>query len=200
VSKRHLLIAGIPIAFVLVACGGDGSDDQEIADTIVLSAKSDDPADCTRLATTSFLEQTQKQKGRAAVESCELLTAAAEDADSVVVTNINVSGAAATADAAFVGSGFDGQTVTFALVERDGDWKLDRIEGFVEFDREKLLARTRSELKELPGSSSQPDVVECMIEGIEGFDNATLKEGVLSKVPAAMIALGESCAKRPRQL
>jgi ABC-type glycerol-3-phosphate transport system substrate-binding protein len=59
--------------FAFAACGGgsDGDEAAEVEETIVTTAKSDDPAGCTRLLTMHYLEQSTKLQGEAAVTACE---------------------------------------------------------------------------------------------------------------------------------
>lgn len=194
-TKRHLLLSVLLIvsALALVACGGGESDEAQIEDVVQTAATSTDPANCEELSTLAFMEQTELEQGQAAVESCQ------EDAkntnnnpEEVTVANVEVDGSEATADAAFVGGSFDGQTLTVALVQEDGDWKLNQVESFAEFDRAKLLAAFREQLVAEPNPLSEAQA-DCMVAGLDGESDAQIQELLISGDPAPIIALFNSC-------
>jgi hypothetical protein len=137
-----LPLALLALVFGLVACGGGGdSDEDKVIEVIETSATSSDPADCKELSTQAFLEQTELEEGAGAVKSCEESAEdTSDDPESVEVSEVEVDGSAATANVAFTGGSFDGQTLTVALVDEDGDWKLNEITGFAKFDQEKLAS------------------------------------------------------------
>ncbi len=145
--KTRFLLFPLALLILLVAaaCGGGGDssgsseDEAQIEDAIVKSVTLGDPSKCTEYMTQNFLEQNGEGKGKAALEECE---EEAEDTsdnpEKVTVTDIQVDGENATANAAFVGSPLDGQTIAVALVKEDGGWKLDELEGFAELDQDVL--------------------------------------------------------------
>lgn len=153
-----------------------------------------DPEDCETLQTARFLRQTQKKQGRGNLEQCIAETEKGEEAaDSVAVTKVEVGGSRASADAAFDGGDLDGQTLSIELVEEDGEWKLDRIAGFAEFDREGLAAAFRQDVEE---SSEElgPEATACLIARIESASDAVLEEIMLSETELPLIALVSACA------
>ena len=160
-KKRHLLLPCLLIvsALALVACGGGGSSDEsEIEEAIETSATSGDPANCTKLETANFVEQSTSESGKAAIKTCE--EEAKKDpeskAESVEVTEVEVDGSKATANAAITGGSFDNQTVSIALVEEDG-WKLNELTGFVKFDQEALAQVFETQLEKSGELSSAAD-------------------------------------------
>lgn len=176
----------LSVAFTLSACGGGESDEDQIASAIETLATSTDPADCEALSTLNFMEQTEIEEGQEAVKSCE--EEAEEGSDnpgSVTVTNVDVSGPSATADAAFDGGDLDGQTLTIGLVEEDGNWKLDELKSFVRFDRDALLQSFRDGLSE-ETSGQEEEVASCLVEELEGSSD---EEIVLS--PDLFVQLAE---------
>ena len=183
-----LLAAALATALVLAACGGDddddggGEDEDAIAEVIETSVTGSDPADCTRLETQEFLEQSQFSVGEEAVQDCEEDKADTEnDPDSVEVDNVEVDGTNATAEATFSGSAFDGATATVDLVKEGEQWKLSAItaiEGIdVETFREDFTAQLE-ESEEIPapiadciseaiGSATEEDVSQVIVGGTE---------------------------------
>lgn len=193
--RRRLVPAFLLLALALTiaACGSSESDEDKIVDVVETSATSTDPADCKALLTVSFLEQVEGAKGQEAVKGCE------EDAedeegnpDSVDVSKIEVDGSDATADVAFVGGDLDGQKVNIALVEEDGDWKLDQIERFVDFDADSLLGALREGFEE--GEGEELELGECLVESLEEASDSELEELVLGGEPEALLTpLVEEC-------
>jgi hypothetical protein len=91
----------------LAACGGDSeSDEEKIANAIETSVTTTDPDDCEVYATQAFLEQSEGERGEAAVASCEEdVEDTSNDPDSVTVSKVDVGDEAATAEVAFRGGG-----------------------------------------------------------------------------------------------
>lgn len=196
---RIALVTLFVLSLTLAACGegeqGGGGEEQAITEVVVTSATSDDPADCLRLYTKEFLEQGSGLEGEAAVRLCEEGATRSLDAESVAVTRIEVDGSVATADAAFTGSGLDGQTVRVGLIEEDESWKLDSFQDFVRFDREKLLAAMEKELDALADSKLEERLGHCVLDRIETFDDAGLESVILGGSSDAMGDLAEACAR-----
>lgn len=195
--KLRLLfpLALLALALGLTACGGGESDEDKIVEVIETSATSTDPADCEALATQAFLEQTQFSKGEEAVESCEESAKETEDnPDLVEVSEVEIDGSEATAEAAFVGGNFDGQTFTAALVEEDGDWKLDEITGFAEFDQEQL-ADSLEEALLSEGDSIEKELGECFGGTIRDIPQAQAEALILDGSGKAIVEIIEGCSE-----
>ena len=191
---RHRLLIPLSIlvlALGLAACGGGGeSDEDKITDTIETSVLSTDGSGCTELQTLKFVEQTQGEAGKAAIKSCEEEAKdGSDDPDSVKVTKVEVDGSSATADAAFVGGSFDGQTLSVALVEEDGGWKLDEATGFAKFDKAKLIAAFTSSLEE----EVEPELASCLGQAFEAADQGELEELILGGSSQPIVELVEAC-------
>lgn len=190
-------IAGALVICVaaLASCGGEGEEVNAIEEAIVASAKTDDPADCTRLHTQAFLEQGFKLEGPAAVEACEESTvdSISEDPEKVVVFDVNVEGSTATATARFVGGGSDGQTMRFRLVRRDGTWKLDELLGFVRMDAEKLVLEIARQGMYEATSREDVQFVECVIDLVEKMDDEELEALFVDYGPDEIRAMAERC-------
>jgi hypothetical protein len=192
---RLLLLPALLGAFAVAftACGGGESEEGKIARTVESLATSTDPADCEALATSAFLKQTQvKESGAEALESCEEdAEKTAEDPDSVQVSNVEVDGPMATADAAFSGGTFDGQSLSVALVKEDGGWKLDQVTGFALFDRDRLVESFQRALEEGPGASA-PRLAACIGDVLRESSRSQVEEVVIggSLVPLEEIIEG----------
>jgi hypothetical protein len=196
-KKRHLLLPCLLIvsALALVACGGsDSNAESEIEGAIETSATSGDPANCTKLETANFVEQSTSESGKAAVKKCE--EEAEKDpesrAESVAVSEVEVDGSKATANAAIVGGSFDSQAVSIALVEEGGTWKLDELTGFVKFDQGAIAKVFEAQLEKSGELSSEQ--TSCIVEGIEEMPRAEVEEAVLSGESTAIEELAEGCA------
>ena len=175
-SKPILLaLAVTAMAVALVACGDDDSNEIEdqIREAIELAATSGEPSVCTEQQTQAFNEQTTGETGPAATESCEE-NAADTPADEVEVSNVEVNGDSATAEAAFRGSLFDQQTIELALIEDGEDWKLDQIVGFTEFNRAAFDAGFQEELsadEEVP-----PQAAKCITQQFAGLSDEEVQQ------------------------
>jgi hypothetical protein len=195
--KRCLVFPVLIIAssFAFVACGSSGnSDEDQIVEAIETSATSGDPANCTKLATLAFVEQSESEEGQAAVKQCEKnANDPSTIADSVAVTKVEVDGSDATADVAFKGSGLDGQTVAVALIKDGDQWKLDRINGFVKLDQAKLAEVFATKFAESSNEIS-PGLASCIVEAIEEASQAEVEELLLSGSSEPIEELAESCS------
>jgi hypothetical protein len=191
-----LPLALLALVLGLAACGGsEESDEDKIVDVIETSATSNDPADCERLSTQAFLEQTQLSEGKEAVESCEEDAKDDEgDTESVEVSKVEVDGSDATADAAFKGGNFDGQALSVALVEEDGDWKLDEVTEFAKLDQEKL-ASSFEEAFQTGDDPLDPAVASCIGEVLRDLDQEEVEEVVISGSSEPIIEILEGCSQ-----
>jgi hypothetical protein len=118
--KRNFLLGFLLVvsALALAACGSSESDEDKVVDVIETSITTNDPANCTTLETQAFVEQGSDESGKAAIADCEKEAEdEEEEAESVEVTEVEVNGENATANAAITGGGFNGQTLSVALVK-----------------------------------------------------------------------------------
>jgi hypothetical protein len=202
-KTRFLLL---PFALLLVlglaACGGGGgssdssssgsAEDGEIEVAIEKSVTEKDPSKCTELLTQSFLDQVEEGEGKAALEECEASAESGEnDPESVTVTNVQIDGSKATADAKFVGSSLGGQTTTIALVKEGGQWKLNRLLGFVNLDTD-ALAKVFEE--QLEGSNElTPDQISCIADGLRESSDEEIEALLLEKDTGPLSEIAEGC-------
>jgi hypothetical protein len=181
-------------ALAFAACGGgDSGAEGKIEETIETSVSTTDPSKCTELMTQTFVEQNSGESGAAAIESCEEEAAdTSDDPDSVEIAAVEVDGADATAEVAFVGGGFDGQTVEVALVEEDDTWKLDEILGFAELDNE-ALAQTLEEQFEAASDEITPEQIGCIGDAIREAPQEEVEELLLSGDSERFVEFAEAC-------
>jgi hypothetical protein len=194
--KLHLALLPtllLALALGLAACGGGGeSDEDKIVSTIEESATSTDPAICGETQTLNFMEQTSGNTGKEAEKGCEQEAEAGEDQpDSVKVSKVKVDGGSATAEAEFKGGSFDAQTVELALVEEGGDWKLDELKGFANFDSESLIDAFAERIEKEP--SIEPETASCLIKGIEELPDSELESVVIENNTEVFGEIAESC-------
>jgi hypothetical protein len=179
--KHRLVLACLLVvsAVALAACGSGNSDESQIEEAVETSATSTDPADCTKLATQTFVEQTTQSEGAEAVKACEKEASEETGAKSAAVSNIEVDGSKATADAALTGGGLDGQEVEVALVKEGDQWKLDEIPGFTKFDQAKVIETLERELAKPSNEVSKSDAA-CITKSFEEAPAAEFEEALLS--------------------
>jgi copper chaperone CopZ len=183
-------------ALALTACGGGGgsSDESQITETIETAATTSDPSNCTKLETVSFVEQNTEQKGNAAVKACEEEAEAGEEqAEGAKVSNVDVNGEKATAEVEFEGGSLGSQALEVALVKEGGDWKLDQIEGFADYDGKALGEAFEEEFKENPEELNE-EQAKCIAGKVAEASQAQAEELFFSGSPDAIIKLAEGCA------
>jgi hypothetical protein len=194
-KKRYLLFPCLLLTLVLAACGGGGgsdsggSDEGQIVETVEQSLAEPSPADCKELETQAFVEQTTHLSGSAAIKACE------EDSDeataeSVDVAKVDVNGSDATAEVAFSGGDFSEQSLQLALVKDGDQWKLDKIVGFANLQKAALIKAIEGQL-----SGVNPKAASCIVDGLEGFSDATFEALLLEGESQPLTELAESCAK-----
>jgi hypothetical protein len=196
--KRFLLLPCILIlsALALTACGSSGGEDGEIEEVIETSATSTNPADCKKLNTQQFMEQTTQESGSAAVKSCEEEAKEEEGAKSVSVSAVEVDGSDATAEAALSGGNLDGQTLELALVKDGGQWKLNEVVEFTKFDQGKLVEGLEASLSEA-SSEVDPKFASCVIDAFKQGSQSEVEELLFGNSPKALEEVFEACSSSP---
>lgn len=198
--RGSIAILLVAIGAAISACGdgGDGGGDEEataVEETLLGMAHSENPASCGRLYTLSFMEQMAGGvEGEAAVELCEkaVVEGIGKDPRQVGVANVWIGDGEATADVSFVGSTYDGQTVAYALLEEQGDWKVDHLVEFVEYDRDRLLEGIEREMRELEEAFDK-EVAACLAEGFRGLEDDELQDLALRRTPEEAEEIIEGC-------
>ncbi len=192
-KRLLLLVLALALgALAIASCGSSESDEGKIVSAIETGATSTNPADCEATSTVAFMEQSNEGEGKKAVEECEKdAEAPTGNPESVDVTEVEVSGSEATANATFKGGTFDGQTIVISLVEEEGNWKLNEIESFAKLDREKLIGAFKSSLEE--AKEVKPGLGECVIESLEEESDSELEEAILNG-PEGIVEIAEECS------
>lgn len=181
-------------ALTLTACGGGSSDEDKITETIETAATTSDPSNCTELETQRFAEQNSQQKGKAAIKACEEeAEAGEEEAEGANVSNVSVNGSKATAEVEFEGGSLGSQALEVALVEEDGNWKLDQIEGFADYDGKALGEAFEKQFEEEPGELT-PEQAKCISGKVAEASQSEAEELFLSGNPEKIIELAQGCA------
>jgi hypothetical protein len=196
-NKRILVPLALLVlaALTITACGGGGSSDEDkITETIETAATTSDPSNCTELETQRFVEQNSEKKGKAAVKSCEEeAEAGGEEAEGANVSNVSVNGSKATAEVEFEGGPLGSQSLELALVEEDGIWKMDQVEGFANYDGAALGEAFEKEFEEEPEGLNKEQAT-CIAEGIAKSSKAAAEELFFSGSPEPIVELAKSCA------
>ena len=196
--KRLLLLPCILIlsALSFAACGSSSGDEGEIEEVIETSATTTNPADCKKLNTQEFMEQTTQESGNAAVKECEEEAKKEEGAKSVSVSAVEVDGSDATAEAALSGGNLDGQTLEVALVKDGDQWKLNEVVEFTKFDQGKLVEGLEASLSEA-SSEVDPKFGSCIVEAFKQGSQSEVEELLFGNSPKALEEVLEACASNP---
>lgn len=185
-----LALAGLTVT----ACGGGGGDEDKIAAVIEKAATTSVPRNCTELQTQRFNEQNTEQQGKAATKACEEEAAAGKDqAQGAKVSHVSVNGEKATAQVRFEGGSLGSQGLEVALVEKAGDWKLDQVEGFVEYDGKALGEAFAKQFEESPEGLSKKQTA-CIVAKVAGASQEEAEELFFSGSSEPIVKLAEGCA------
>jgi hypothetical protein len=187
-------VTAIPVAMAvlsLAACGG--GEETEIAQAVERVATSGDPAVCTELQTQRFTEQVVGEglTGENAVKACEA-NAEMGVASEASVSDNEIDGDSATANAAMTGSTFDGQTLKLTLVRENEAWKLDEFVGFEAFDREAIIAAFSTEVEEF----APPKAAECIKGSFGDLNDEQLQDYFVNPVPENVELVFAPCEKK----
>jgi len=110
------------------------------------------------------------------------------------VTDIEVDGDTATANAVFTGGFFGGQTIAVALT-KDGDtWKLDEAKNFVNFDRAKFIAGFKTEIENSPGGVP-PGTADCVATQLDNLSDSQIEDLFLNSNGALENQVFNTCFK-----
>lgn len=193
-NKRILVPLALLAAalLALTACGGGSSDEGKITETIETAATTSDPSNCTELETQRFVEQNAAEHGKGAIKTCEQeAEEGKEQAKSVAVSNVSVNGSKATAQAQFEGGSLGSQAIEVALVEEGGNWKLDYIEGFADYDGKALGERFEKRFEE--EGELTPAQTKCIVGKISGLSKEEAEEAFFAGSAGSVLELVHSC-------
>jgi hypothetical protein len=193
VKKLSLVLFWLVLA--LAACGGGESKEDKVAQVVETWAAATDPANCKKLATQSYVEQTQMIEGTDALSNCEFEVAEdpRQQSSTAEVESVEIEGTEATADVAFTGGAYDGQTLSIDLVERNGSWKLDEITGFARFEREKLVRAFQKVMLEGVSGALEPSLAACVAEQFGERSRPEFEAIVLGRSPLPIELATENC-------
>ncbi|MDX6261946.1 MAG: hypothetical protein QOH84_3634 [Kribbellaceae bacterium] len=181
-------------AATVTACGGGESDEDKIVGAIEVAETTTDPGNCTERQTQRFNDQVTQRSGKAGTEACEAEAKEGQaQAKSVKVSNVSVNDEKATAQVGFKGGPLDSQTLDVALVQEDGEWKLDRVEGFARYDGKALGKAFEARFEEAPEGLS-PKQASCISHKIAASSEAEAEDLFFGGSSKPIVALAESCA------
>jgi hypothetical protein len=196
VKKRALVSVALLLvaAAAVTACGGGESSEDKIVAAIEAAETTADPATCTELQTQRFNEQVTQQSGKAATKACEAeAKEGPAQAKSVKVSNVSVNDGKATAEVRFKGGPLDSQTLDVALIEVDGNWKIDHVEGFAAYDGKALGAAFEQRFEEKPEGLS-PKQAKCIAHKVAESSEAEAEKLFFGGSSKPIVELAESCA------
>ena len=195
-KKRALVPVALLVlaAATVTACGGGESAEDKIVGVVETAETTADPNNCTELQTQRFNEQVTQQPGKAATKACEAeVKEGPAQAKGVTVSNVSVNDEEATAEVAFKGGPLDSQTLDIALVEAEGDWKIDHVEGFADYNGKALGAAFQKRFEEVPEGLS-PKQAKCIARKVAESSEAEAEELFFGGSPEPIIELAEGCA------
>jgi hypothetical protein len=197
-SKRLLLLPCILIfaGIFLAACGSSGGDEAEVKEVIEKSATTTDPADCKKLQTQKFMEQTAEESGKAAVTECEEEAKKEEGAKSVDTSEVEVEDSSATANVALTGGTLNGQSVEVELIKDGDQWKMNEVVQFTHFDQAKLVEFLEGQFKEHSSEIPAP-LATCFIEAFKEGSQEEVEELVFGGGSKALEGVAEACQSGP---
>lgn len=85
---------------------------------------------------------------------------------------------------------YNGQTLAVSLLQKGGEWKIDRIDGFVDFDRDIFIAEFEEGVDE---SSATPAETACIMKAVNRVDDAELETLVIGGSEAHLNKLTRKC-------
>ena len=173
--------------------GGGNEDEAQITSVIETDATSTAPADCTKLYTQSFLNQTKFDvNGQEAVDACVRdMPFDADNSDSVDVTDVRVSGDSATADAHYTGGLFDGQTLVFSLRKNGDQWKLDQFDDIKGFDVQRFADAWAETAPKFTNQTQKE--ANCAAKVFASMSPNEVKAGLLSGDSEQLFPFAEDC-------
>lgn len=194
--KSLLLLPCILIlsALALAACGSSGGEDGEIEEAIEASATTTNPADCKKLNTQRFMEQTTQESGAAAVGQCEEEAKKEEGAKSADVSAVEVNGSEATAEVTLGGGNLNGQSLEVGLVKDGDQWKLNEVVRFTKFDHAKLVESFETGLSEA-SPEIDPKFATCVLEAFKQGSQKEIEELLFGSSPHAFEEVFETCSR-----
>lgn len=191
-TLRNSTLGAIACIGVLASCGGKSSD-AKVVDVVKRGLVTTNPLDCTRLMTHAYLIQNHLGTDQTVLSVCQHdLRDPTGNPTSVGVSNVSITGAKATATVAIHGGDLDGQTLLIGLVDDAGQWKLDRVQSFVHFDRAKLLAGVLADFT--VGPQALPKALgDCFTAALGRLDDAGLQQVELSDDHTTVTRLLATC-------
>jgi hypothetical protein len=198
--KKSLLIlpiALIAMAMALTACGGGssssgGGEEAAIEKAIETSATSSDPSKCTEVQTEAFNETETGATGEESLKVCEEeAESESEPAESVTVSNISENGDTATAEVEVNGGSLGGQSLEVEVKKEEGDWKLNELLGFANYDAAGIAATLEEKLGEEEGVSAS--LAKCVAEGVEEMSQEEAEAMVFEKSSDGIEEIAQAC-------
>jgi hypothetical protein len=196
--KRLLLLPCLVVlaAIGFSACGSSSDETAKVEEVIETAATTTDPADCKKLQTQGFMEQTSQESGKAAVEECEEEARKEEGAESVDTSEVEIDGSNATADVALTGGTLNGQSIEVGLTKDGDQWKMSEVVKFTHFDQAKLVEYLEGQFKE-HASEIPAALASCFISAFKEGSQEEVEELVFGKTSSALEEVAEGCESKP---
>jgi hypothetical protein len=166
--------------FAMSACGSSPDDGSaaRVRSAINKALTTRDPATCRTLMTRAYVEQTQLTAGPLAVPACEKAARTRVPADEAAVSQLSIDKQQARARVAISGGDEDGARYDLLLVERGGNWRLDRIAA-VELDFDRYLRAGRRQIARPPDALTAREA-DCFIAEIRKDGETRIEQAIVA--------------------
>lgn len=160
--------------------------------TIRTAVLSHDAAKCTGVLTAALREEMSGKNGRNALRDCrEEAVEDKHDTKAVAISHVDIEGDRATAEAAYSGGTFGGQTILLSLAERGGRWKVDQVVRIAKFDRRRFLAGAAVNIAD--SGEASPDQTRCTVARLGRESQGEIEAVMFHRSEAAEIELTRAC-------
>ena len=182
-------------ALALTACGGGESDEDKITETIETAATTTDPSNCTELETQRFIEQNTQRKGqgRGSKPAKKKRKRAKKRRKRESLQRLRQRRTRRPPRLNSKAARSARSRSKSPWSKKDGNWKLDQIEGFANYDGKALGEAFEKQFEEEPGELS-PEQAKCISGKIAGLSQAEAEEVFFGGSAEPIIELAQSCA------
>lgn len=198
IRSPRLVVTVLSLFWVYLTVAGCGngreSNEARVIHTIQSFVYSSDPANCRKLATRHFIEQSTFTAGPQALDRCEEEARVEEEGSTprIKISEVHVSGDRASAVTAAMSGNLSGQALEVRLVNAEGRWKLSGIAKFSHFDSQRLAESFKDEFAR-PTNQVPDATAACVVERVTKASREEAEKLFFSGNRAELNLLYEEC-------